>query len=120
MENTNTEVKQLQKIASENEYYTKTILQQIQYPYRDVFWSWGGHKFQQAQTIEKYPKPTLIFQVSGMKFVGEVRIYYNWLDYYEIEFIKDNKVVQRYDEIYCDMLQNTIDEFVEKLPHYEH
>lgn len=120
MENTNTEVKQLQKIANENEYYTQTILQQIQYPYIDVFWSWGGHKFQQAQTIEKYPKPTLIFQVSGMKFVGEVRIYYNWLDYYEIEFIKDNKVVQRYDEIYCDMLQNTIDEFVEKLPHYEH
>ena len=115
---TNTEVRKLQKLNAENEYYVTTMLQQIQYPNLYVFWSWGGHNFAKAETIEKYPKPTLIFQVSGMKFVGEVRIYYNWADYYEIDFIQDNKVVKSYEEVYFDDLQNIIDDYVEKQPNY--
>ena len=96
-----------------------TIRQQIKYPNKYVFFSWGAHNFQFAVT-EIGNKPTLRFKVEGNKFKGYVHIIYNPMDYYEIEFVSTHgNLKKRVEMCYFDQLQQIIDEFVEKIPEYE-
>lgn len=99
-------------------YYAKTILQQMQYPNQIVFYTWGAKGFTLAATEEKN-EPVLFFQVSGRKFKGVVMIIYDWADYYRIEFVKNGEVTHKVDEVYFDELQNTIDEYIEKIKQYK-
>lgn len=96
---------------------TTTILKQLKYPNINVYYSWGSHAFCYAVTSDG--KPCLRFKVNGNKFKGYVHIIYNWADYYEIEFVTTHgNLKKRVDICYCDMLQEIIDEYVEKIPEY--
>lgn len=78
-----------------------------------IMWSWGIH---QIVAIEN----GLQFRVNGWKFQGKVKVIYDeGLDLFNITFIQRGKVVKTMEGIYADMLTNTIDEFVEKLPSYK-
>lgn len=96
-----------------------TIRQQIKYPNKYVFFSWGAHNFQFAVTDDNN-YPTLRFKVNGMKFKGYVHIIYNPMDYYEIEFVSTHgNLKKRVEMCYFDQLQEIIDNYVEKIPEYE-
>lgn len=77
-----------------------------------VVWSWGFHK---PIAIEN----GLQFKVQGFKFKGIVSIVYNeGRDLFDITFIKANKVVATANDIFFDMLVDTIDCYVEKTSDY--
>lgn len=104
---------------SRNTSIVHTILQQIQYPNRVVFFSWGAKGFTAAQGNNDAKEPCLRFKVKGMKFKGYVHIFYNWRDWYRVEFVSThNNLKKVVDEVYFDELQNTIDEYVEKIDAY--
>ena len=94
------------------------IRQQIMYPNKQIFWSWGATKFCYGVGTNGYP--IFRFKVNGMKFKGYVHIIYNPIDYYEIEFVSTHgNLKKRYDEVYFDELQEKIDDFVEKIKEYK-
>ena len=69
--------------------------------------SWGSHKWQGG-------KDFLQFRVQGFKFHGKVKItYLTGQDLYKIEFIKNNVVVETYNDIYFDGMVDLIDRYVE-------
>jgi hypothetical protein len=59
----------------------------------------------------------LSFTVKGRKFKGAVKIKLMWNDTYRVEFWKTRrpnlKMIEAYDEVYCDMLTDLIDSYVE-------
>lgn len=66
----------------------------------------------------------LRFKVSGLKFKGYVRVTLDRVsDTYIIEFFKIRKdkvkIHQTYKDVYCDMLFELIDEYVEKVEAYK-
>ena len=78
-----------------------------------VVWSWGFHQPIALQN-------GLRFKVSGFKFCGVVDIVYNeGHDLFDISFIKSNKVVKSVDGVYCDMLIDVLDDFIERTPDYD-
>lgn len=104
---------------SENMDIVKTILQQIQYPNRTIFFTWGATKFTACQSDNDRNEPCLAFKVNGMKFKGYVYIFYDWADYYRVEFVSTHRNLKKVvDEVYFDELQNVIDEYVEKIDEY--
>lgn len=77
-----------------------------------VVYSWGFHN---PVALEN----GLRFRVNGFKFRGVVEIAYNeGRDLFDISFIKANKVVNRIDGVFFDMLINVIDDYVEKTSDY--
>lgn len=63
----------------------------------------------------------LMFQVSGLKFKGKVKIVYKPCpDVYEVEFYKKGKLepVHTITDVYCDELNVKIDDYVEKIDSY--
>lgn len=117
---TKTEITAVEKKnVADFQYYAQTMHKQMQYPNKMIFFSWGAHNFQLAQTKEEYPKPCLRFKVNGMKFKGYVHILYNWADYYEIEFISTHgNIKHEVREVYFDQLQEVIDNYTEKIEEY--
>ena len=104
---------------SKNLVYVNTILQQIQYPNRVIFYTWGAKEFTAAQSNDENKQPCLRFKVNGMKFKGYVHIFYDWSDWYRVEFVSTHRNLKKVvDEVYFDELQNTIDEYVEKIADY--
>lgn len=104
---------------SKNMTIVHTILQQIKYPNFFVFGSWGAKGFTAAQSNNEAKEPCLKFKVNGRKFKGYVHIFYNWCDWYRVEFVSThNNLKKVVDEVYFDELQNTIDEYVEKIDEY--
>lgn len=78
-----------------------------------IVFSWGFH---QPVAIEN----GLQFKVQGYKFRGVVSIVYNeGRDLFDVSFIKANKVINRIDGVFFDMLVDTIDDFVEKTSDYD-
>ena len=78
-----------------------------------IVFSWGFH---QPVAIEN----GLQFKVQGYKFSGVVSIVYNeGRDLFDVSFIKANKVINRIDGVFFDMLVDTIDDFVEKTSDYD-
>jgi hypothetical protein len=81
------------------------------------FWSWGSNNFKSG--IDKEDNlGFLLFKVSGYKFKGSVKISLSFNDTYKVEFIDNKKVVNTMEEVYCDELNERIDEFVEKQDNY--
>ena len=107
-------------ISSKNTHIPHTILQQIQYPNKVIFFSWGAKGFTMGQSNDEFKEPCLMFKVKGMKFKGYVHIFYNWADYYRVEFVSTHKNLKNVvDMVFCDNLQEVIDEYVEKVAEYE-
>lgn len=107
------------RIKKENEGIVKTILQQIQYPNRIIFFTWGATKFTMAESDNESHEPCLMFKVNGRKFKGYVHIFYDWADYYRVEFVSTHRNLKKVvDEVYFDELQSVIDEYVEKCEDY--
>ena len=78
-----------------------------------IVWSWGFHN---PVALEN----ALRFRVNGFKFRGVIEIAYNESsDLFDVSFIKANKVVNRIDGVFFDMLVDTIDDYVEKTSDYE-
>ena len=77
-----------------------------------VVYSWGFHN---PMALEN----ALRFRVNGFKFRGVIEIAYNeGRDLFDVSFIKANKVVNKIDGVYFDMLVETIDDYVEKTSDY--
>ena len=78
-----------------------------------VVYSWGFHN---PMALEN----ALRFKVNGFKFRGVIEIAYNESsDLFDVSFIKANKVVNRIEGVFFDMLVDTIDDYVEKTDDYE-
>ena len=78
-----------------------------------IVWSWG---FNTPIAV----KNGLRFKVQGYKFRGIVEVVYNeGKDLFDVSFIKANKVVKSIEDVYFDMLVETIDHYVEKTVDYE-
>ena len=78
-----------------------------------VVWSWGFH---QPVAIEN----GLRFRVQGFKFRGVVEVVYNeGRDLFDVRFLKANKVVNTIEGLFFDMLVDTIDDYVERVPDYD-
>ena len=93
------------------------ILQQIKLPNKWIYFSWGASKF--VYGVSEQGNPILRFKVNGRKFKGYVHIIYNPMDWYDIEFVSThNNLKNRIEEVYCDNLQEKIDDYVEKIEEY--
>jgi len=92
------------------------IIKQQLYDFNTVMvWSWGVHDF-----IGNNEERSLIFKVSGHHFKGTVVIKLTWEDLYLIKFINPmGTVVKEVDGVFCDQMNDVIDEFVEKIPEYK-
>lgn len=78
-----------------------------------IVWSWGFH---QPVAIEN----GLRFRVQGFKFRGVVEVVYNeGRDLFDVRFLKANKVVNTIEGLFFDMLVDTIDDYVERVPDYD-
>lgn len=120
MENTMNKPTSVGIIDSRNTHIPHTILKQIQYPNRIIFFTWGAKNFTMGQSNDEHKQPCLMFKVNGMKFKGYVHIFYNWADYYRVEFVSTHRNLKKVvDVVYFDNLQSTIDEYVEKIDEYE-
>lgn len=104
---------------SKNTRIVHTIFEQIKYPNKIVFGSWGAKGFTMAQSNDEFKEPCLMFKVNGMKFKGYVHIFYNWADYYRVEFVSTHRNLKNVvDMVFADNLQSVIDEYVEKVDEY--
>lgn len=75
--------------------------------------SWGIH---QIAALDN----GLQFRVNGYKFRGKVSVLYDeGADLFNISFYQGERLVKAMNGIYADMLTNSIDEFVEKIPSYK-
>ena len=116
----NTELKK--DFSFEDNRYSKEIaniiLQQIKYPNKVVYFTWGATQF--SYGINVHNNPFLRFKVNGMKFKGYVWLFYNRvMDWYDIEFISTHgNLKHRIEEVYFDELQEKIDNYVEKIGSY--
>lgn len=109
-------------VPSNNDYYKSIALtmkkQLIHGGYVKVL-SWGAHNWSWGVT-EDNEEPTLTFEVNGNHFKGEVRIIYDPMDYYRVEFVEkeSGEVKDLLGEVYFDELTTLIDEKVEKVDAY--
>lgn len=105
------------KNAEYSRQITAEIHKQIKHSNLPIYYSWGAHNFQYAETMKG--NPVLRFKVNGMKFKGYVHIIYNYADYYEVEFVSTHgNLKHRINECYCDNIQEVIDNYVEKISDY--
>lgn len=95
----------------------ETIMQQMRCPNRIVYYSWGAEKF--SYGVNMNGEPFLRFKVNGMKFKGYVWVVYDFSDVYKISFVSTHGNVKKEVEmVYCDQLQEIIDNYVEKINDY--
>lgn len=80
------------------------------------YFTWGANKFYYICATDG--SIGIQFNVSGLKFKGRVRIWYNYAtDYFDVEFLKarsDVHAVQEYEEIDCLQLHNICHKFIER------
>lgn len=81
---------------------------------QSVYWSWA------AQNPTNIQGKGLIFKVSGYLHKGHVLVTYNTCpDLYTVTLLNGQyNEVKKQDHVYCDELQETIDNLVEKQPEY--
>lgn len=78
----------------------------------NVVFSWGIAKRAYA---EFEGKAALVIKVNGFKLKGHVVIMLNeGTDTYEIVAISDGEIVNRLEDIYCDMLGSVLDSVIER------
>lgn len=93
-----------------------TIMQQMKWPNINVYFSWGAHDFKYGVTEDK--EPILTFKVDGHHYKGRVYIILDFSDTYRIEF-PDTDKIESLSDVYCDELQEKIDERIEKIESYQ-
>lgn len=107
----------IKPIKDENKGIVYTMLEQIKHPNLNIYFSWGAKGFTMAESEDG--EPCLIFKVNGRKFKGYVFIFYDWSDWYRVEFVSTHRNLKKVvDEVYFDELQGVIDEYVERVPEY--
>ena len=80
---------------------------------KNIFWSWGVSK-----TINLANKG-LLLRVNGHHHNGYVLITLSFNDTYSVHLIKTNgKLISTTEDIYCDQLQDFIDEKIERIAEY--
>jgi len=80
---------------------------------KNMFWSWGVSK--KIAIADK----ALLLKVNAHKHKGYVLITLGYDDTFEVSFVKTNgKVVSTHPGIYCDDIQEFIDEKIERIPAY--
>ena len=80
-----------------------------------MYWSWGVSK---KINIDN---KGLLLKVSGNHHKGWVLISLGWNDTYSVHIISNKgEVLNEYKEIYWDMLADTIDDRIERIPEYRH
>lgn len=114
-----TSVNKIKRSRREVENMKKYILLILHGNLRNVFterarqfFCWGANKFKTiASTDGCYG---ISFLVSGLKFQGEVRIYYNiGSDYFDVELIKDGECMKEIEDLDFEQLHNVIHRNVE-------
>lgn len=100
----------------------KTIAQQIKYPDIRKYMCWGGKAFTclpSGKVGEGYTLGGLAFKVSGMKLKGRVEILLMGDDTYTVRFFNLRyRMVKEMVNVYCDEIQEKIDETIEKIETY--
>lgn len=77
------------------------------------FWSWGSSKFTNLED------KGLLFKVNGHHHKGYVFITLDFSDTFDVYIISTHgNVLNEYNLIYVDMLFDTIDTRIEKIPEY--
>jgi len=79
-----------------------------------VYWSWGAHN------VVNLLNKGLMFKVNGYLHKGFVLVTYNTVpDLYSVTLLNGQyNEVKKYSHIYCDELQQRIDNLVERQPEY--
>lgn len=82
---------------------------------RIVYFSWGTER-----VINLFNKG-LLLKVNGHHHKGWVLITLAWNDTYTVRFFNQqyNQVKDTLTEVYCDLLQDTIDEVIERIDDYK-
>ncbi|WP_418513693.1 hypothetical protein [Corallibacter sp.] len=83
---------------------------------RTVYFSWGTSK------LINLNNKGLLLKVNGHHHKGYVLITLAWNDTYTVRFFNNqyNQVKNTLTEIYCDLLQDSIDEVIEKIDDYNY
>lgn len=79
------------------------------------FYTWGANRYRYIRSV--CGCYGMQFRVSGLKFKGRVRIWYNpCSDYFDIEFVRAIKeeVVKSIEDICFDELHNICHKFIER------
>jgi len=93
------EIKQIQQTITQN---------------RSIAWSWG------ARSWTNVKNRGLAFRVSGFKHKGNVVIWVNGSDYYDVELVNfRGRSIEMKTDIFFDDLINAIDGMVEKTETYD-
>jgi len=78
-----------------------------------IYMSWGVSK------LFQYENKSLFLKVNGYKHSGWVLITLAWDDTYTVRYLNNQyNEVDKETNVYCDVLQSTIDEKIEKQPSY--
>jgi len=78
-----------------------------------LFWSWGASKFVNFNNLG------LCFKVNGHFHKGYVFIALDWSDTFDVHIINTHgRVLDTYNEVYIDVLFETIDNRIEKIKDY--
>lgn len=82
--------------------------------------SWGAHKFVVDKKDQYGESQALRFKVNGLKHKGFVYIVLAYNDTYTIYYVNNSgKIIEKQTDIYFDVLNETIDNYVEKVDEYE-
>jgi len=78
-----------------------------------VYWSWGVSK------LFQFENKSLFIKVNGFKHKGWVLITLGWDDTYTVRYLNGQyNEVDKQTGVYCDVLQETIDNRIEKQENY--
>jgi hypothetical protein len=79
------------------------------------FYTWGANRFRYIRSV--CGRYGMQFRVTGLKFRGRVRVWYNPAsDYFDIEFVRaiKDEVVKSIDDVCFDMLHDICHHFIER------
>jgi hypothetical protein len=79
---------------------------------KPMYWSWGVEK--KLNVEEK----ALLLKVNGHHLKGWVAIVLAWDDTYSVYYIDSKGIKEEQHNVYCDMLQDVIDDRIERIAEY--
>ncbi|MDB0610859.1 hypothetical protein PL371_03025 [Tenacibaculum maritimum] len=87
----------------------RTILNQIKNLDKSALMVWGANSYSSLSQT-KNRTGGLSFKVNGLTHQGWVTIELDWLDTYTVIFTNENRDIAKIcEDVYCDMLVDTID-----------
>jgi hypothetical protein len=79
---------------------------------KPMYWSWGVEK------KINYANKALLLKVNGHHLKGWVGIVLAWDDTYSVYYIDNKGIKEEQHNVYCDMLQDVIDDRIERIAEY--